>query len=117
MGAAFRASYLCDFPIYIVEQDCIALFTRQMFRVLHVQWACTLIGCVACLMMPIPFVFYKFGPKIRERSRFAPCEVSPSILSKFGLDQCNFLQDLKIKDIVCQEERKAKMEDISEEPA
>lgn len=63
-------------PEAISEQYIIALFTTQMFKTLHVQWACTLIGGVGILMMPIPFVFYKFGAKIRERSKFAPCEVS-----------------------------------------
>lgn len=31
-----------------------------------------MIGGVAILLMPIPFVFYKYGGPIRERSKFAP---------------------------------------------
>lgn len=27
---------------------------------------------MACLLAPIPFLFYRYGGKIRQRSRFAP---------------------------------------------
>lgn len=37
-----------------------------------IQWASTLIGCVAIVMIPVPVLFYVFGRKIREKSRFAP---------------------------------------------
>ncbi|PPR04190.1 hypothetical protein CVT24_010738 [Panaeolus cyanescens] len=49
------------------------LFTTQMFTKMHVNWACTLIGLVALAFVPSPFLFYKYGPKIRTRSKFAPC--------------------------------------------
>ncbi|KAF2862871.1 MFS transporter [Piedraia hortae CBS 480.64] len=48
------------------------LFTEQMFRALGVGKAGSIIGAVACLLAPIPFVFYKYGARIRQRSRFAP---------------------------------------------
>ncbi|KZT38285.1 MFS general substrate transporter [Sistotremastrum suecicum HHB10207 ss-3] len=51
------------------------LFTNQMFHNLGVQWASTLIGCIAILMAPMPFIFYKYGPWIRTHSGFAPCIV------------------------------------------
>jgi MFS family permease len=47
------------------------LFTDQMFRRLSVKWACTLLGGIALLMLPIPFVLYKYGPKIRSWSKHA----------------------------------------------
>ncbi|KAI0036325.1 major facilitator superfamily domain-containing protein [Vararia minispora EC-137] len=49
------------------------LFTRQMFVGLGVGWACTLVGIIAVLLAPIPFLFYRYGSRIRGRSRFAPC--------------------------------------------
>ncbi|TFY76298.1 hypothetical protein EWM64_g7712, partial [Hericium alpestre] len=49
------------------------LFTVQMFENMHVNWAATLIGCIGILLMPMPFLFYKYGPAIREKSKFAPC--------------------------------------------
>ncbi|KAH9814728.1 major facilitator superfamily domain-containing protein [Melampsora americana] len=69
------------------------LFTRQMFEGLGVQWAATLIGCVSLLISPSPFIFYKFGSKIRTRSEFAP----------------NL--DLQMKTIVEEEEEREKLEE------
>ncbi len=48
------------------------LFTEQMFTALGVGGGGSLIGGVAVLLAPIPFVFYKYGEKIRVKSRFAP---------------------------------------------
>ena len=48
------------------------LFTEQMFTALGVGGGGSLIGGVAALLAPIPFVFYKYGEKIRVKSRFAP---------------------------------------------
>ncbi|EXJ54708.1 hypothetical protein A1O7_10049 [Cladophialophora yegresii CBS 114405] len=50
------------------------LFTNQMFSALGVGGGGSLIGGVACLLAPIPFVFYKYGERIRVRSRFAPTD-------------------------------------------
>jgi len=49
------------------------LFTTQMFNNLGIQWACTLIGLIAAVLAPIPFIFLKYGARIRAHSRFAPC--------------------------------------------
>jgi DHA1 family multidrug resistance protein-like MFS transporter len=48
------------------------LFTQYMFNALGVGGGGSLIGGVAVLLAPIPFVFYKYGGPIRERSKFAP---------------------------------------------
>lgn len=47
------------------------LFARQMFTNLDVNWACTLLGCLSLLMVPVPFAFYRWGGALRERSKFA----------------------------------------------
>jgi DHA1 family multidrug resistance protein-like MFS transporter len=49
------------------------LFTVQMFTKLGVGWACTILGIVGLVLSPSPFLFYKYGPRIRARSTFAPC--------------------------------------------
>ncbi|KAH8601035.1 MFS multidrug transporter-like protein [Bisporella sp. PMI_857] len=56
------------------------MFSLYMFKSLGVEWAGTLLGCVAVLLVPIPIAFYKYGRKIRERSHFAPTKpmVAPS---------------------------------------
>lgn len=47
------------------------LFARQMFNSMKIRWAATLLGCVALLLIPVPFLFYKYGKSFRERSKFA----------------------------------------------
>lgn len=50
------------------------LFTNQMFEKLGIAGALSLIGGIAILITPIPFVFYKYGAAIRsDYSVFAPC--------------------------------------------
>lgn len=51
------------------------LYTQYMFNALGVGGGGSLIGGVAILLAPIPFVFYKYGGPIRERSPFAPTPV------------------------------------------
>jgi hypothetical protein len=48
------------------------LFAVQTFDNLGIQWAGTLLGCLATAMIPIPFIFYRWGPEIRAKSKFAP---------------------------------------------
>lgn len=48
------------------------LYTQKMFNALGVGGGGSLIGGVACLLAPIPFLFYKYGATIRDRSKFAP---------------------------------------------
>lgn len=53
------------------------LFGRQMFDGMHIQWASTLLGCVALALAPIPFIFYFYGAKIRAKSKIAPVFSAP----------------------------------------
>ncbi|KAM0797413.1 MFS multidrug transporter-like protein [Usnea florida] len=48
------------------------LFATYMFDALGVNWAGTLLGFVALVLVPIPVVFWRYGAKIRTRSKFAP---------------------------------------------
>jgi DHA1 family multidrug resistance protein-like MFS transporter len=57
------------------------LFARQMFEGMGIQWAATLLGCVAIVMAPIPFIFYKYGAKIRAKSAYAPTFAAPPMAS------------------------------------
>lgn len=47
------------------------LFSQQMYRALGVAWASTLLGGLGLLLVPVPFLFFKFGKQIRSRSKFA----------------------------------------------
>lgn len=55
------------------------LFARQMFENLQkingpnafpVAWGSTLLGCIGLALCPLPFVFYKYGARIRKYSKF-----------------------------------------------
>jgi DHA1 family multidrug resistance protein-like MFS transporter len=43
-----------------------------MFNNMGIQWAATLLGCVASILVPIPVAFYFYGKNLRKRSKFAP---------------------------------------------
>ncbi|KAE9400846.1 MFS general substrate transporter [Gymnopus androsaceus JB14] len=38
-----------------------------------IGWASTVIALISLVLMPIPFLFFKYGAKIRSKSKFAPC--------------------------------------------
>lgn len=47
------------------------LFTVQMYDALGVRWATLLLAFVCLLMVPIPWIFYKYGAQIRKRSAYS----------------------------------------------
>ncbi|KAL5410931.1 hypothetical protein PMIN03_005172 [Paraphaeosphaeria minitans] len=48
------------------------LFSTYMFNGMGIQWASTLLGCIATVMVPMPFLFFIYGKKIRAKSTFSP---------------------------------------------
>lgn len=46
------------------------LFTVQMYKRLHIDWATSLFGFISLAMVPIPFLFAKYGPKLRSSSKY-----------------------------------------------
>ena len=40
-----------------------------MFANLGIHWAGTLLGCIAAIMIPIPFVLKAYGPTLRGKSK------------------------------------------------
>ncbi|KAL5594040.1 hypothetical protein BROUX41_001092 [Berkeleyomyces rouxiae] len=48
------------------------LFTVQMYQKLGVHWAGSTFAFLAVAMIPIPFILFKFGPRLRQRSKFTP---------------------------------------------
>ncbi|RAL62557.1 hypothetical protein DID88_004407 [Monilinia fructigena] len=47
------------------------LFGIQMYHKLGDQWATSLLAFLTVIMMPFPYIFFKYGKQIRGRSRFA----------------------------------------------
>lgn len=46
------------------------LFVNPMFHKLGIPWASSLLGFVAVALIPIPYLFYIYGPSIRKRGKF-----------------------------------------------
>jgi hypothetical protein len=46
------------------------LLTGQMVRNLGFAWATSLLGFVTVAMIPIPWIFYRWGPSLRAKSRY-----------------------------------------------
>ncbi|PLW56143.1 hypothetical protein PCANC_04660, partial [Puccinia coronata f. sp. avenae] len=66
-ASALAASTICRAIVGAV----VPLFTRQMYIGLGTQWACTLIGSFSLIISLSPFIFYKYGSKIRAKSKFS----------------------------------------------
>ncbi|KAJ5584378.1 Peptidase M20 [Penicillium hispanicum] len=46
------------------------LFAQSLFDSLGINWASTLLGGIAVLCIPLPWTFYRWGPRLRERSKY-----------------------------------------------
>ncbi|KPM45342.1 putative MFS-type transporter [Neonectria ditissima] len=49
----------------------VVLFTEQMYERLNDQWASTLLAFISLACCAIPFMFWKYGARIRSRSKYA----------------------------------------------
>ncbi|KAL9616078.1 MAG: hypothetical protein Q9160_009013 [Pyrenula sp. 1 TL-2023] len=69
---SFAASALvgATFVRYTVAGGAV-VYSIPMYKNLGVHWTLTLLGCISLLMTPIPYVFYRFGPAIRRKSKRA----------------------------------------------
>ena len=41
------------------------------YRNLGVHWTLTILGCLSALLVPVPYLFYIYGVKIRKWSKYA----------------------------------------------
>lgn len=68
----FAASVLAtNLVLRSVFAGSFALFTTRMFDSLGNHWASSVPAFFALICAPLPFVFYKYGGRIRQRCRFA----------------------------------------------
>ncbi|KAF4969018.1 hypothetical protein FSARC_3672 [Fusarium sarcochroum] len=49
--------------------------THPMYEVIGVQWTMSILGCIAVLLTPAPVLFWKYGPRLREKSPYATTDV------------------------------------------
>lgn len=61
MTVSLTAKWIAVFP----------LFGIQMYEGLGFQWATGLVAFVTLALMPFPYIFFRYGKRIRAKSRFA----------------------------------------------
>lgn len=61
---------------------CFPLFATYMFNGMGIQYASTLLGCVAGVLVPIPVIFWIYGARIRAKSKLAPTSPLPQSQSQ-----------------------------------
>jgi hypothetical protein len=68
----FAASAMASsvFSRNIIAALLLPLATHPMYERLGVNWACSILGFLCFTMAIIPFVFYKYGSLLREKSKF-----------------------------------------------
>lgn len=52
---------------------------RPMYENIGVHWTMTLLGCIAAVLTPGPYLLKKYGKEIRRRSKFATTDVKGSV--------------------------------------
>lgn len=83
-GAGFRELLIDLDRFRITDSLLLALFATAMFHNLGVDWAGSVLGFLAVAFMPIPFLFYIFGEKLRKLSRFAPTDFGAGARERNG---------------------------------
>jgi hypothetical protein len=68
-GIEYGASALAadTFLRYLLPAG-VPLFSIQMIDRINVHWSLSIIGFISLLLVPIPWIVYKQGPRLRERS-------------------------------------------------
>ncbi|KAF2024622.1 MFS general substrate transporter [Setomelanomma holmii] len=51
---------------------------RPMYEGIGVHWTMTLLGCIAAILVPGPYLLMRYGQTLRERSRYAVSDVHAS---------------------------------------
>ncbi|KAF8908597.1 MFS general substrate transporter [Gymnopilus junonius] len=54
------------------------LFAGNMYDKLGPQWASSILGFFAVVLIPIPFLLIRYGPVLRRKSKFVPRVLPPS---------------------------------------
>jgi DHA1 family multidrug resistance protein-like MFS transporter len=44
---------------------------RPMYEGIGVHWTMTLLGCIATVLMPAPYLLIRYGPELRSKSKYA----------------------------------------------
>lgn len=83
VASAFLANNLLRYVLASV----FPLFTVQMYERLGNGWASSLFGFIALAMVPVPWVFEKWGPALRSRSQFGFDAIKKEMLKDAEQDE------------------------------
>lgn len=61
----------CNSFIRSIMSGVFPLFGVQMFSGMGIHWACTLLALFSCLLIPVAFLFSKYGETFRKQSPYA----------------------------------------------
>ncbi|KAF9777029.1 hypothetical protein IL306_004695 [Fusarium sp. DS 682] len=73
-NAVLRSMFGAAFP----------LFTKQMYDKLGTQWASSVPAFLSLACLPMPFIFFKYGPAIRQRCKYSAKAAQASAIAKKG---------------------------------
>ncbi|KAI0403017.1 major facilitator superfamily domain-containing protein [Xylaria palmicola] len=59
-NSCLRCTFAAAFP----------LFGKQLYRGIGYQWASSLLAFLTVALLPLPYVFFHFGKRLRQKSRF-----------------------------------------------
>ena len=57
-------------PLSAQKSEQKTLIVCVVYENLHISWALSLFGFVTVALLPIPWMFYKFGPQLRAKSKY-----------------------------------------------
>lgn len=55
---------------YLIS-GCMVIAARPMYEGIGVHWTMTFLGIIATLLAPAPWLFWKYGSRLREKSKYA----------------------------------------------
>lgn len=70
-----------------------------MFGRLGTNWALTLIAFISLVLTPVPFVFLKYGARIRAGSTFAPGHKPPQLSKPATRHEQDIAEEVRMADL------------------
>lgn len=58
----------------LIAAGVMAIIAHVMYKRLGVHWTSTLLGCIALFFLPVPYLLFQWGYKVRKWSRYAQSE-------------------------------------------
>ena len=76
-GTHFGASALAaDNILRYLFSAAVPLFTVQMIDKLGFAWSISLLAFISLALLAVPWVIFRWGPKLRARSQYVPSQIT-----------------------------------------